>query len=146
MLAKAILSALLFSGLAVAQYSDSSVVGVFVLARHGDRTSKIEGIGIEGSSVLTTLGKNQVYAVGQYLRNKYLNSTSPDYIQNISSNYVASQFYVSAPYVPFYFSAHGLEMTKSLDCRQLDTCKAFIPRLRPLPLKLSLMGPLKTIH
>ena len=41
----------------VAAQSDSEVVAVFLLGRHGDRTSKIQGIGVEGSSVLTTRGK-----------------------------------------------------------------------------------------
>ena len=88
--------ALLITSLVAAQ-SDTEIVAVFLLGRHGDRTSKIQGLGIEGSSVLTTLGKNQVYNTGEYFRNRYLVSSSPQYIQNASSDYVINQIYASAP-------------------------------------------------
>jgi hypothetical protein len=99
MFVKAIV-AFLFTSLVAAQ-SDSEVVAVFLLGRHGDRTSKIQGLGIEGSSVLTTLGKNQVFNTGVYFRNLYLNSSSPEYVQNASSAYVINQIYASAPYLKF---------------------------------------------
>ena len=98
MFLRTILTALLGAVLVAAQ-TDSSVLAVFILARHGDRTTKFQGIGVEGNSVLTTLGASQVYASGQFFRNKYLNSTSSDYIQNISASLSASQFYSSAAYV-----------------------------------------------
>ena len=96
---KVLISTLLGAFLAgtVAAQSDSEVVAVFLLGRHGDRTSKIQGLGIEGSSVLTTLGKNQIYSVASYFRNYYLESNNPNYIQNFSDNLVLSQIYASAP-------------------------------------------------
>ena len=95
MLISTILSALLVGS--VAAQSDSEVVAVFLLGRHGDRTSKIQGLGIEGSSVLTTLGKNEVYDSATYFRNYYLEPSSPNYIQNFSDSLVLSQIYASAP-------------------------------------------------
>jgi hypothetical protein len=101
MFAKVVLGAIISAGLVAAQ-TDSEVVAVFLLGRHGDRTSKIAGIGIEGASVLTTLGKNEVFESGTFFQNLYLNSSSPDYIQNVSASYIIPQIYASAPYVrPF---------------------------------------------
>jgi len=97
MILKALLGVLVSATLAAAQ-SDSEVIAVFLLGRHGDRTSKIKGIGIEGSSVLTTLGENQIFESATFWRNHYLNSSSPDEIKGISSDYVIGQIYASAPY------------------------------------------------
>ena len=101
MFLKAILAAIVSTTFVVAQ-SESEIVGLFVLGRHGDRTSKIQGLGIEGSSVLTTLGKNQVFESGTYFRNYYLNSSSPNFIQGINANYQINQIYASAPYTGHY--------------------------------------------
>jgi hypothetical protein len=95
MLVKAFAGALVYAALVVAQ-SDSEVVAVFLLGRHGDRTSKI---GIEGSSVLTTLGENEIFESATSFRNRYFDPSSPDYISNISSIYEIPQIYASAPYV-----------------------------------------------
>jgi len=95
MLISTILSALLVGS--VAAQSDSEVVAVFLLGRHGDRTSKIQGLGIEGSSVLTTLGKNEIYDSATYFRNYYLEPSSPNYVQNFSDSLVLNQIYASAP-------------------------------------------------
>jgi hypothetical protein len=73
---------------------DSDVVAVFLVGRHGDRTSKVEG-----NTQLTTLGKNQVFNSATYFRNRYLNSSSPEFIQNIDSDYLSNQIYASAPYL-----------------------------------------------
>ena len=97
MFVKAIIAAIV-SATFVAAQSDSEIVGVFILGRHGDRTSKIQGLGIEGNSVLTTLGKNQVFESGTYFRNYYLNSSGPNFIQGVNSNYQINQIYASAPY------------------------------------------------
>jgi len=83
----------------VAAQSDSEVVGLFILGRHGDRTPKTQAIGIEGSAVLTTLGKNQVFESGTYFQNYYLNPSGPNFIQGVNSNYQVNQIYASAPYI-----------------------------------------------
>ena len=101
MFLKAILGAIVSATFVVGQ-SDSEIVGVFILGRHGDRTSKIQGIGIEANSVLTTLGKNQVFESGTYFRNYYLNSSSPNFIQGVNPNYQINQIYASAPYIRHY--------------------------------------------
>jgi hypothetical protein len=98
MLVNLVLGLITWATFAAAQ-SNTEVVALFLLARHGDRTSKIAGLGIEGSSVLTTLGKNEVFEAGTYFGNRYLNSSSPFYVQNVSSVYDIPQIYVSAPYV-----------------------------------------------
>ena len=81
----------------VAAQSDSEIVALFILGRHGDRTSKIQGLGIEGSSVLTTLGQNEMFESGTYFRNYYLNSSSPNFIYGINISYQINQVYISAP-------------------------------------------------
>jgi len=98
MLIQAILAAIV-SATFVAAQSDTEIVAVFILGRHGDRTSKIQGLGIEGNSVLTTLGKNQVFEAGTYFQNYYLNSSSPNFIQGVNSAYQINQIYASAPYI-----------------------------------------------
>jgi hypothetical protein len=96
MLFKRIVAAV-FSAALVAAQSDSEVVAVFLWGRHGDRTSKIKGLGIEGSSVLTTLGMNEVYETGQFWAAKYYNGSSPDVIQGLTDYYQIPQIYASAP-------------------------------------------------
>jgi acid phosphatase len=91
MLSKLTLAALLSAAVVAAQ-SDSEVVAVFMLGRHGDRTPKVQG-----NTLLTTLGKNQVFESAQYFHNRYLNSSSPDYIQGVNSSYLYSQIYAQAP-------------------------------------------------
>src|ERR1700724_3606676 len=114
MLISAVL-ATLFMGSVVAQ-SDSEVVAVFLLGRHGDRTSRIQGSGIEGTSVLTTLGKNQIYDVASYFRSYYLEPSSPNYVQNFSDNLVLSQIYASAPYDSVVTFVLTVGMIMFLDC------------------------------
>jgi hypothetical protein len=96
MLFKTIFAAAFGAALVAAQ-TNSDVVAVFILGRHGDRTSKIFGLGIEGSSVLTTLGANEVSESATFFRNYYLNSTSDNAIVNASSNFIFGQIYASAP-------------------------------------------------
>jgi hypothetical protein len=86
-----VLVAILFVSSVVAQTSnDTSVVAVFLLGRHGDRTAKV-GPGIEGNSLLTTLGKQECYDSGSFFRNRYLNSASPDFIEGVETDYVNTQ-------------------------------------------------------
>lgn len=96
MFVQAILAAIV-SATFVAAQSDSEIVAVFILGRHGDRTPKTQAIGIEGSSVLTTLGKNEVFESGTYFQNYYLNSSSPYFVQGVNPSYQINQIYASAP-------------------------------------------------
>jgi len=91
MLSKVAIATLLSAGLVVPQ-SDSNVIAVFMIGRHGDRKSKVMG-----NSQLTTLGKNQVFQSAQYFRARYLNSSSPDNVMGIDDNYLYSQIYAAAP-------------------------------------------------
>ena len=93
------LSSFLLAGLAAAQ-SDMDVVAVLLWGRHGDRTPKTQAIGVEGSAVLTTLGANEVFASAQYFSNRYYNSSSPYFIQGISTDIdtARSQIYASTSY------------------------------------------------
>ena len=91
MFSQLVLGALFLAGLVAAQ-SDSNVVAVMLVGRHGDRTSKVQG-----NTQLTTLGKNQVFNAASYFRSLYLNTSSPDYIEDINPNYVSNQIYASAP-------------------------------------------------
>jgi hypothetical protein len=93
----ALLSVLLLAPFVAAQTDNSKVLAVFLLGRHGDRTSRIAGLGVEGEAVLTTLGKNQVFSTGGYWRNKYLNSSSSDFILGVNDNFQYDQVYGSAP-------------------------------------------------
>jgi len=140
MFAQTILGALFFAAIAAAQ-SDSSVLAVFLFGRHGDRTSKITGIGIEGNAILTTLGKNQIFDTAEYFRNKYISSTSPDYIQNISASYQYAQIYASAPYAFRVSLLNIVEMIKLSVFRPLLLCRVYFPRLTPPTLKLLRTGP-----
>lgn len=143
MFAQTILGALFFAAIAAAQ-SDSSVVAVFLFGRHGDRTSKFTGIGIEGNAILTTLGKNQIFDTAEYFRNKYISSTSPDYIQDISASYQYTQIYASAPYA-FRVSLLIVEMIKLSAFRPLLLCRAYFPRLTLPTLKLLRTAPVNLI-
>lgn len=93
MLSNILLAALFFATFVTAQ-TDSTVVAVFLIGRHGDRTSKVEG-----DTQLTTLGKNQVFSSASYFRSRYLNSSSPNFIENVDTNYLYNQIYAAAPYV-----------------------------------------------
>jgi len=78
----------------VSAQTDFEVVAVFLIGRHGDRTPKVLG-----NTQLTTLGKNQVFETATYFRNRYLNASSPNFIQNVDTDYLASQIYAAAPYI-----------------------------------------------
>jgi hypothetical protein len=123
MLFKPLLGAILSAALVAAQ-SDSEVVAVFLLGRHGDRTSRIFSMGVEGSSVLTTLGMNQVYETGIFWHNKYFDPSSPDAIQGLNSTYRIPQIYASAPYLSVtQLYTYNLEMTMPSSLLQLHFSK-----------------------
>jgi prostatic aicd phosphatase len=96
MLSNLLIAAL--SSFAVVQAA-SNVVAVFLIGREGDRTSEVQG-----NTQLTTLGKNQVFNTASYFRSRYLNSSSPDFIENVDIDYLYNQIYAAAPYVPSHIS------------------------------------------
>lgn len=70
-----------------------TVHGAVIFSRHGDRTAKILP-----PTVLTALGKNQLYNSGSFYRSRYIDANSPTQITGISvSNVVSSQLYAAAP-------------------------------------------------
>ncbi|KAL4072197.1 histidine phosphatase superfamily [Scleroderma yunnanense] len=78
----------------------STLLGVVLVARHGDRFSTVYQNPSTYDSVqgyLTPLGASQEYELGQFLRNTYLNPQSPSYIQGINTDVVdVDQLYVRA--------------------------------------------------
>ncbi|KAM7208393.1 prostatic acid phosphatase [Naviculisporaceae sp. PSN 640] len=77
------------TGAAVAE----TVHGVVIFTRHGDRTTKHYG-----AQALTSLGAQQNFQVGSSYRSRYLSSSSPHQILDISEfTYVPSQIYATAP-------------------------------------------------
>ncbi|KAI9370508.1 histidine phosphatase superfamily [Aspergillus egyptiacus] len=81
------------SALPLAQVSAERVLGAYVFSRHGDRTAKI----LENTK-LTDLGYSQVYLSGSYYHDRYIESSSSQYIQGISEEVVdLSQLTASAP-------------------------------------------------
>jgi prostatic aicd phosphatase len=93
MLSKLLLAVVLSISLTAVQ-GDSNVVAVFLIGREGDRTSMVQG-----NTQLTTLGKNQVFNTASYFRSRYLNSSSPNFIENVDIDYLYNQIYAAAPYV-----------------------------------------------
>jgi hypothetical protein len=91
MLSKLLLAVVLSVSLTAVQ-GDSNVIAVFLIGREGDRTSIVKG-----NTQLTTLGKNQVFNTASYFRSRYLNSSSPNFIQNVDTDYLYNQIYAAAP-------------------------------------------------
>lgn len=70
-----------------------TVLGVYIYHRHGDRTPKVLG-----STALTALGYDEVFARGSYYNGRYIDSSSSSQIHGISTSLVRlSQLNVSAP-------------------------------------------------
>lgn len=91
MLAKQFL--FLSSLLPVLQVQAETVLGVYIFHRHGDRTSKNFA-----PTSLTDLGYYQVYAAGNFYRNRYIDSNATSQIYGISSDLVNNgQLTVQAP-------------------------------------------------
>ncbi|EER44436.1 conserved hypothetical protein [Histoplasma capsulatum var. duboisii H88] len=75
------------------QASAETVLGVYVFARHGDRTSKSTP-----PTELTTLGYQQVFNTGSYYHNRYIAASSDSRILGISPDIVQPhQLLASAP-------------------------------------------------
>ncbi|KAK6359660.1 hypothetical protein TWF696_000804 [Orbilia brochopaga] len=79
-------------GLSVsAAQAAETILGVYILSRHGDRTDKSHP-----PTKLTNLGYSQILASGQYYRGRYVSEVAPHKIHNLSSDEVVnSQVYVS---------------------------------------------------
>ncbi|KAH7870356.1 histidine phosphatase superfamily [Lentinula edodes] len=67
--------------------SDSTVIGVIFLIRHGDRQGFYQNPTNynPANTVITPLGLREEFITGEYLRNVYLNASSPSFIQGINS-------------------------------------------------------------
>ncbi|KAL4864529.1 hypothetical protein BDV12DRAFT_176094 [Aspergillus spectabilis] len=79
--------------LPLAQVSAEKILGAYIFARHGDRTAKILK-----NAQLTDLGYSQVYLTGSAYHDRYINSSSSQYIEGISEDVVKlSQLTASAP-------------------------------------------------
>ncbi|KIM62829.1 hypothetical protein SCLCIDRAFT_1214616 [Scleroderma citrinum Foug A] len=78
----------------------STLIGVVLLARHGDRSSTVYQNYSTYNSVqgyLTPFGASQEYELGQFLRNTYLNPQSSSYVQGINTDVVdVDQLYIRA--------------------------------------------------
>ncbi|KIJ63564.1 hypothetical protein HYDPIDRAFT_155693 [Hydnomerulius pinastri MD-312] len=77
----------------------AGLVGVVLLARHGDRTEYNQDPYTYNSTqgYLTPLGSVQQFELGSFLRSTYLNPDSPSYIQGISADVVdIDQLFVRA--------------------------------------------------
>lgn len=66
---------------------DGTVLGVVILARHGDREGYYQDPKTYTSrgTAITPLGSQQEYQLGQYIRSRYLTSSSPSFIPGINS-------------------------------------------------------------
>ncbi|KAG6837608.1 hypothetical protein H0H93_006129 [Arthromyces matolae] len=79
--------------------SDSKVLGVVLLIRHGDRQGFYQSptTYTASNTILTPLGNQQEYQLGQQLRSLYLNSSSPEFINGMNTTLVNyAQFHVRA--------------------------------------------------
>jgi prostatic aicd phosphatase len=69
---------------------NSQVLGVIIMSRHGDRLGFYQNPDSYTASgtEITPLGNEQSFQLGEYIRSRYINSSSPHYIQNISQGLV----------------------------------------------------------
>jgi hypothetical protein len=87
---RSLLSFQIFISVVLAQ---DTVWGVYIFHRHGDRTDKSHP-----PASLTVLGYDEVFGSGSYYHSRYVEASSPLYIQGLSSSTVKnSQVSVSAP-------------------------------------------------
>ncbi|KAK6505180.1 hypothetical protein TWF481_007099 [Arthrobotrys musiformis] len=85
------LLALAFGVSISAAQAAETILGVYILSRHGDRTDKSHP-----PTKLTNLGYSQILASGEYFRNRYVSPLAPQKIFGIASDEVVnSQIHVS---------------------------------------------------
>jgi hypothetical protein len=67
--------------------TDSKVLGVVLLVRHGDRLGFYQDPDtyIASATAITALGNQQEFQLGAQIRSLYMNASSPSYIQGIST-------------------------------------------------------------
>ncbi|KAH8085958.1 phosphoglycerate mutase-like protein [Cristinia sonorae] len=67
--------------------SNSDVIGIVVVARHGDRQGFYQDPDAYTASAtsITPLGEQQEFELGSLIRSQYLTSSSPSFIRNIST-------------------------------------------------------------
>ncbi|KAI1160539.1 phosphoglycerate mutase-like protein [Nemania serpens] len=88
-----LLHASLLSLAALPLVKSETVLGVYIFSRHGDRTPKILA-----PTNLTSLGGEQVFASGDYYRNRYVASDASSPVLGLSRNTAAlTQLTVTAP-------------------------------------------------
>ena len=70
--------------------TDSQVLGVVILSRHGDRLGFYQDPDsyTASNTEITPLGNQQSFQLGEYIRSRYMDSSSPYFIQNISQGLV----------------------------------------------------------
>ena len=70
--------------------TDSQVLGVIIVSRHGDRLGFYQDPTsyTASNTEITPLGNQQSFQLGQYIRSRYFDSSSPYFIQNISQTLV----------------------------------------------------------
>ncbi|KAL1894945.1 hypothetical protein Sste5346_005632 [Sporothrix stenoceras] len=77
----------------VSVVADESVLGIYVFHRHGDRTTKSWP-----PTMLTALGADQVYASGNYFRERYVAANASSRISAVATDIaVLAQIAVTAP-------------------------------------------------
>ncbi|RXW22878.1 hypothetical protein EST38_g2990 [Candolleomyces aberdarensis] len=77
----------------------SKLLGVVLLARHGDREGFYQDPNTytPANTAITPLGSQQEYQLGQYLRSVYLNTSSPSYIPGFDADVAnGAQFKIRA--------------------------------------------------
>ncbi|KAK6345164.1 hypothetical protein TWF718_007091 [Orbilia javanica] len=85
------LLALAFGVSISAAQAAETILGVYILSRHGDRTDKSHP-----PTKLTNLGYSQILASGEYFRNRYVAPLAPQKVFGVASDEVVnSQVYVS---------------------------------------------------
>ncbi|KAJ7242866.1 histidine phosphatase superfamily [Mycena haematopus] len=70
--------------------ASDKILGVVILTRHGDRAGFYQDPETYDatSTVITPLGTEQEFQLGQHLRSLYLNSSSPSFISGVNSTFV----------------------------------------------------------
>ncbi|KAF9267593.1 phosphoglycerate mutase-like protein [Marasmius fiardii PR-910] len=70
--------------------TDSEVLGVLILARHGDRQGFYQSptTYTPTATKITPQGNQEEFMLGQYLRNRYLTPSSPHFISRVNSSIV----------------------------------------------------------
>ncbi|KAH7925893.1 phosphoglycerate mutase-like protein [Leucogyrophana mollusca] len=83
----------------MSQSTDSQLLGVVLIVRHGDRQGFYQDptTYTPTATAITPLGNAQEYQLGGYLRSIYLNASSPSYIPGMSTGlFNQTQVYVQA--------------------------------------------------